>query len=285
MSVLLRAVLVGVLLVGVGSRAVAQEAVATATKPALSLDQIEAFLLNAKIVSSRSAGNGVTNSRRVTMSDGTLTHDAHVQVVDIQKNVFEAPGAAPELNFKDTYRYNIAGYRLARLLGMDNVPASVERRIDGKISAVTWWIDDVMMDELARRKKPEKEQSGPNPQRTAMQLQMMRMFDELIQNRDRNAGNLIWTKDWKAWFIDHTRAFRLGKELMKPDQLQRCERSLCDALRGLTKEAVVKAVDRSLTGLEIDAVLARRDEILKHIDARIARRGEAVVLFSLAPPQ
>jgi hypothetical protein len=284
MSVLVRAILLSAFLAAAGAPAVAQEAAATAAKPSLSPEQIEQFLLTSRVMAARSAPTGVTNSQRVTLSDGRLTHDAHVQNVDIQKNVFNAPGAAPELNFKDSYRYNIAGYRLARLLGMDNVPVSVERKIDGKVAAVTWWVDDVLMDELTRGKKPEPEKSGPEPARTAMQLQVMRMFDELIQNRDRNAGNLVWTRDYKMWLIDHTRAFRLGKQLLKPDQIQRCERSLCDALRGLTKETLAKGMDKSLTPLEMDAILARRDLILKQIDARIARRGEAVVMFSLAAP-
>ena len=70
------------------------------------------------------------------MSDGKITHDAHVQTVDIAKPVFEA-GNHTEVNFKDTYRYNIAGYRLARLLEIDTVPMSVERDINGKTAAVT----------------------------------------------------------------------------------------------------------------------------------------------------
>jgi len=75
-----------------------------------------------------------------------MTHDAHVQAVDVARAVFQA-GKASEVNFKDTYRYNIAGYRLARLIGLDSVPMSVERNVEGKVAAVTWWLDDVMMDE------------------------------------------------------------------------------------------------------------------------------------------
>ena len=82
---------------------------------------------------------------------------------------------------------------------------------------MTWWIDDVQFDEKGRLK--EKNILGPNPERTTKQVQVMRVFDELIQNRDRNQGNILWTKDWTLWMIDHTRAFRLGKELLKPDQL------------------------------------------------------------------
>ena len=54
--------------------------------------------------------------------------------------------------------------------------------------------------------------------KTTKQIQIMRVFDELIQNRDRNQGNILWTNDWTMWLIDHTRAFRLGKELLKPEQ-------------------------------------------------------------------
>ena len=40
----------------------------------------------------------------------------------------------------------------------------------------------------------------------------VRVFDELIANRDRNIGNMLWTSTWKMWMIDHTRAFRRGAE-------------------------------------------------------------------------
>ena len=279
MSFARRGLLVVVVLLVASLPAPAQEAVAPAPS-ALTDQQIEAFLLNAKVVSMRRAGNGVTNSRRATLSDGQLTHDAHIQTVDVQKNVFDAPGAT-ELNFRDTFRYNIAGYRLARLIGLANVPVSVERRIEGSTAAVTWWVDGVQFDEGGRQKLGDQAMSGPSPQRTANQLAIMRVFDELIQNRDRNQGNILWTGDWRMWLIDHTRAFRLGDTLLKPEQVQRCERSLCDKLRALTKDALTRAMERALTTQEIAALLDRRDAILAAIDARVSRRGEAAVFFSL----
>ena len=189
-----------------------------------------------------------------------------------------APSSS-EVNFKDTYRYNIAGYRLSRLLGLDNVPMSVERKVNGKPVAMTWWLDDVMMDEGARQKQ---QTVGPSPSRTASQIHILRAFDELIQNRDRNSGNLIWTADWKMWMIDHTRAFRLGKDLLKPQQLERIERTLFEKMRELTDVQVTSAMDRILTREEIVALLARRDVIVKLFDERIAQRGEAAVLFTMA---
>ena len=198
--------------------------------------------------------------------DGTFTHDAHIQVVEIERPVF------------DLWRYNIAGYRLARLLGMDNVPMSVERQVEGKRAAVTWWIDDVKMDEKERLRQKA---TGPNPERTSLQLQVMRVFDELIQNKDRNQGNILWTSDWKMWLIDHTRAFRWGEGLVKPDQLTRCERGFLKRMRGLTAESIARVMGDAMTKPELIGLLARRDLIVKHFDDRIAKYGEAAVLFTL----
>jgi hypothetical protein len=245
--------------------------------PRLTHDEMEVFLLKAKILDMRDVGSGVTASQRGTLSDGRLTHDVHIQSVDIARPVFQA-GGQRELNFKDSYRYNIAGYRLARLLGIDTVPMSVERAIDGKPSAVTWWVDDVLMDE---KERTTKNTAGPEPQRTAKQILMMRVFDELIQNKDRNQGNILWTKDWTLWLIDHTRAFRLGKDLLKPEQLTRCERGLLERLRGLTDQSVADGVGNSLTRDERAAVLARRDKIIKLYEQQIAKMGEAAVLFTM----
>jgi hypothetical protein len=244
----------------------------------LTPEQMEDFLLNAKVIATKGVNQGVTNTRRATLSDGRITHDASIQTVDISLSVFKPPTGPAEMNFKDSYRYNIAGYRLAQLLELDNVPMSVERSVDGKRAAVTWWLDDVMLDEGTRQKKQVR---SPDTERTAMQIHIMRVFDELISNRDRNAGNLLWTSDWKMWMIDHTRSFRLGTDLQKPALLERIERSLFENLRRLTAEALAKTVGNSLTRFESGAVLARRDVIVKLFEAKIAQRGEAAIVYTL----
>jgi hypothetical protein len=257
-----------------------QEAAAPSAQPLLVGEEMEQFLLRANIVATKSTKKGVTSAKRVTLSDGRVTHDAQLQDGDIALPLFEVGPKYTEVNFKDTYRYNIAGYRLSRLLGLDNVPMSVERKVNGKPVAMTWWIDDVILDEGSRQKEHTV---GPNPSRTASQIHILRVFDELIQNRDRNAGNLLWTADWKMWMIDHTRAFRLGKDLLKPDQLQRVDRAMFEKIRGLTASDLTGAMEKSLTKAEIEALLARRDAIVKLFEAKIAQRGEAAVFFTLAP--
>jgi hypothetical protein len=258
---------------------------APAARVTVSPDEMRVFLKEAKIQKTKSSGKGVTDTLRATLSDGRLTHDAQIQTVDVAKNIFEA-GAKSEVNFKDSYKFNIAAYELARLVGLDNVPMSVERKWREKTAAMTWWLDDVLIvdgkvvDEEVRVKKKLR---APDPLLFSHYVQIMNIFDELIQNVDRNQGNAIWDTTWKLWMIDHTRAFRLGRELKKPQDLVRCERGLLEGLRRLTAEALTAAVGQNLTKQEVDAVIVRRDLLVRHFDTRIAERGEETVLFTLAP--
>lgn len=275
-------VLLSVISAAVPLRA-AQEA-ALLTQPVLSDAQQEQFLLNAKIIRTKDTNKGITGTKRATLSDGQLTHDAQIQTVDISKFVFTPDKGQTELNFRDTYRFNVAAYRLSRLLGLDNVPVSVERRVDRGQAAMTWWIDDVMMDEQERLKRI-KQKTAPaewRPSRTAGYIHVMRVFDELISNNDRNLGNQLWSSDGKLWMIDHTRAFRFNTTLKAPRLLDRCDRTLLAGMRRLTEESVRSVVGKTLMNEEIKTMLTRRDLLVKLFEEKIAARGgEATVLYDL----
>ncbi|HEY3159380.1 MAG TPA: hypothetical protein VGJ78_10505 [Vicinamibacterales bacterium] len=256
-------------------------AATTTAPPVLTTEEMERFLLTADIKATIKVSKGVTKARQVRMSDGRLTHDAQVQDVDISMPIFQVDPKHTEVNFKDSYRYNIAAYRLSLLLGLDNVPISVERMVDHKPSAVTWWLDDVAMEE-GDRKKLKVQPYGPNPVRTLGYLSIMRVFDELIQNRDRNLGNMIWGKEWKLWMIDHTRSFRLGKDLLNPKTVERCERAFFAKMKELNAPQITAATGKSLTKEEVTALLARRDALVKLIEGRIAQFGEDKILFTIS---
>jgi hypothetical protein len=86
------------------------------------------------------------------------------------------------------------------------------------------------------------------------------------------------------WLIDHTRAFQLGEKLLKPEELRRIDRDLLARLKGLTKESVAKAVENSLQESEREALLQRRDRIVKLYEERIARVGDSVVYVDVDVP-
>ena len=281
MSSVQRAALLGVLVFTAALASppsLAAQQTAAPVRATLTDAQMETFLLDAKIVSTKGVNTGVTNTQRATLTDGQMTHDAHIQTVDIAKSVFTPDSGRTQLNFKDTYRYNIAGYRLARMLGLDNVPVSVDRRVKGNHAAVTWWVDDVAMDEGARQKKQPP--SVVLPPKTAGQIHIMRVFDELVGNTDRNAGNLLWTSDGKMWMIDHTRAFRFNTKLTNPKLLERCDRNLLVGMRRLTADALKEKMGENLTKPEIDALLARRDELVNLFEGKIKERGEGAILYT-----
>ena len=235
--------------------AIAQQSVAP--------EQQEAFLKTAKVVNTREAGKGVTGTLRVTLSDGVLTHDASVQTVDVAMNEFRS-NRGTELNFKDSWRYNVAAYRLNQVLQLGRVPVSVERSHRGKVGSFTWWVDDVLMDEGERLKTKT---SAPDSSAWNEQMWHVRLFDQLIQNVDRNLGNLLIDKSWAVWMIDHSRAFRLSNKLASPKNLTRIERGALERLRALDDAALKTAVGDYLTSFERRALLQRRDEIVALCDA------------------
>jgi hypothetical protein len=97
------------------------------TEPKLSEEQERGFLLHAKVIKSKQTSKGITNPWRLTLTDGTLTHDSVFQAIDERKPEFQASDGHTELNFRDSYHFNIAGYEVAKLLGLDNmVPVYVD---------------------------------------------------------------------------------------------------------------------------------------------------------------
>lgn len=248
----------------------------------LSVDEQLAFLKTAEVVKSTPIGKGVTGALRVTLTDGTITHDAAFQSVDERSkpsDIASGRRRAGELLFVDAYRYNIAAWELARLLGLEHMtPATVERRIRGESGALSWWVDNVLMDEAereAKRAQPPPGQGLP----LVRQRQKMYVFAELVRDTDRNKGNVLYTHDWQVIMIDFTRAFRLESTLRQPDNLIACERNLLARLRTLTTEEVQRATAPHLTVWEIESMMKRRDLIVKRFDKLIAERGEAAVLF------
>ena len=222
---------------------------------------IEAFLSKARVVSTRPIGKGVTGATRATLTDGNLTHDAQIQTVDQFKPVYRTR-SGEERNFRDSWRFNVAAYKIDRLLGLDLVPVSVPRRWQMATGAFTWWVDDVLMDEEGRR---AKDTQPPDAARWNTQMQTIRVFDQLIDNVDRNQGNILITSTWRLWAIDHTRAFRYATTPRKPENVSSMAPAVLDRLKALEFATLKKELGRYLTDDDIRNLLSRRDAILRQL--------------------
>jgi hypothetical protein len=264
---------------GLGLALAAILAASVCDSPEPTDEQKEQFLKTAKILRVRQLSEGITNSLRATLADGECTHDAHIQTIDEYRAVFSGV-TGTELNFKDTYKGNIAAYRLDRILGLRMIPPSVERKYAGRAAAFTWWVDDVLMTEKQRY---QKRIEPPDQDRWNRQMHIVRVFDQLIYNTDRNLGNLLILKNWDLRMIDHTRAFRLDPKLRDEKNLTRCDRQLLARLRKLDEETLVRELTPYVTRPEIKALLARRDRIVEFFEKAIAARGEDAVLYDFLP--
>jgi len=261
---------------GQAAEAPAPAPTAQTAAPALPREQIRQFLETAPIIKGKATVKGVTRPMRVTLSDGTLTHDAAFSTVDEHKNVERFEGGRVELDFVDSYKFSLAAYKIAELVGLDHMmPVHVEREWRGQKGALAWWVD-AKMDEGERLKNKVP---VPNPAAWNEQMYRMRVFMQLVADTDRNVGNLLIDADWKLWMIDFTRAFRRTKSVLSDKDLKKCDRELLAKLRALTVEQVAAATRPYLTKAEIVPLMARRDQIVKLFDALAARNGEAQVLY------
>jgi hypothetical protein len=245
-------------------------------EPNLTEVQKKEFLRTAKVVRSKQLGKGITQPWRLTLSDGTLTHDAVFQAVDEYKISKQFASGTTELNFKDSYHYDIAAYELAKLVGLgDMMPVTVERKWQGNSGALSWWVP-WKWDEGTRVKE-----GVPAPDADAWNKQMYRkrVFAQLVYDTDPNLTNLLITEDWKIWMIDFTRAFRQQHDLRNPEDLVMCDRQLLEKLRQLDATEVKEKTAGQLSKGEIQAVMARRDKIVKHFETLVAQKGEGAVLY------
>ena len=184
--------------------------------------------------------------------------------------------------FLEGWRWEIAAYRLDKLIGLDMIPPFVEKRFQGDRGAVSLEADYMM-------KYGDKQEQGiKTPSRYVDSFNratyLCRTWDNLVANEDRNWGDIFITEDWRMIIIDHSRAFRTKKKLNhqgkgENEPIKSLPRAFVERLKSLTFEKINGAVGEYLKDKEINAVLVRRDLILKEIDRLIKKFGEDKFLY------
>jgi hypothetical protein len=241
-------------------------------------EEILEFLREAEVVSMKRIPVGVTRPHEVLLERNGVRARAAYRDFDETYQRAQLNDGSFFMNLRDSCIYEAAAYRMARLLGLDNVPPAVPRRHAGKNVTVQLWIENAMGE-------PERQESGLRPPRQVefrLQVQTMQLFDDLIGNVDRNQGNLLYDREtWKLWMIDHTRAFQRITDMRNLDKITWCRSDLWERLRTLQRADVDEAIGRLVSRYDIDALFERRDKIVAHIEERISEG--TVVLFP--PPR
>lgn len=271
------AVFTAVVCFGIGSPALAQ---LTAAEQA-EYEKWEDFLRTAKVAASEQLpkSEGVTQPYELTLEKDGVTRKA------LWKNALgERVGG-----YKETWKGEIAAYRLSRHLGLHMVPATVEREFQGDRGSCQIWVDAPLNMETMLKKKLSP--PGIKNMHFHRAIHIQRAFDNLISNEDRHQRNYLITDDWRMVLIDHSRSFRTTKKFTtrliydeknkenKTFIMASMPRSFYDALKALTAETIRTVVGEYLTDEEIAATLARRDLMIAWLDNYIAKEGETKVLY------
>ena len=192
------------------------------------------FLRTARVVSQKSVGVGITGISKVLLEkDGVQLHAAF-RKVSIFKHWIKKDNGEVKFNFRDDCRFEAAAYRLSKLLGLDNVPPVVQRKIGRYTGTLQVWVEDAMME----TERLSEDLQAPQQLPWKQQWQTVRLFDNLIDNDDRNQGNILIDSDWKVWMIDHTRSFTGTKKLRYPQLVRSCRRDLWEKLQELDPEVL-----------------------------------------------
>jgi len=223
--------------------------------------EVEQYLKTAAIAKIGDIPIGVTKPKRAFFAEGGLAGSAALKYL---------PSGLKQ-GYWEAYKSEIAAYRLDRILGLDMVPPTVERRVGSDLASLQLWVEDCKL------LKDLDQSKCPRPMAWAKQVCRQRTFDNLIANIDRNAGNLLVDVEWNLVLIDHSRAFASNAmPFMK--QMTRIDREFFARLKALDEATLMAELKPwVLTAGSLRDLLKRRDKIVAQFDRLASEKGEAEV--------
>jgi hypothetical protein len=222
--------------------------------------RIEAQLASAQVARMEDIGTGVTKPRRAYLTPAE----------PVGSLVWKVLPPSVRGGYWESYKSEIAAYELDKLLGMHMVPPAVERTIDGETGAAVMWIEGP---------RSVKQNGGvvPSGEIWGKSVRRMILFDDLICNRDRNAGNILIGAPGELILIDHSRAFIPDKGL--PTRIERVDADLWERITALTPADLTRVLGPWIDRKAVDAMLDRRRRMITDVDKLVKKKGRAFVII------
>jgi hypothetical protein len=233
-------------------------------------DALERWLAEADVVSVEELDAGITKPQRVTLRKDGIELRAVFKRLSTD---FGISNRTQAMNEADRFEYELAAYRLDRLLGLDMVPVTVPRTIGKHRGILQFWIDE----SINLRQMLEQKLQPTGWCDAAPQYNLMNVFDVLIHNTDRTQENALFTKDWMLVLIDHSRAFPTHSKmpvLLYKGGVQ-VPPALAKRLAALDRETLQAQLGPYLHRKQIEALLKRRDQLLSQGSVPAADRQVA----------
>lgn len=223
-------------------------------------DALEEFLRTATVASIEPMP-GTDAPRKVMLERGRVRVEAIFKSTDSGTRGARDRDREGAINSSQRWQHEVAAYKLDRLLGLELIPTTVERLIDGRRGSLQFWVDNAVSNQDAVEGKLRMTGYCSLP----AQHDLMLVFDALIANANRHVGNFLYERDsWMLLLIDHSRAFRLGSLPARPkDKGWNVTETFARRLEALTPEKLTEALSPLLAREQVRAVIARRAALLK----------------------
>jgi hypothetical protein len=230
-------------------------------------EAIEEYLRTATVIGEQDIPLGITKPKKMQLAPGG----------PVEYFAFKSVQPGRREGFWESYKSEIAAYELDKLLGLDMVPPTVERRIGGLSGAAVMWCAPV---------KSYRDMGGPpklseiptrHVARWVRQVTRARMFDNLVGNDDANQGNWLVDPSWNLIVIDKTRAFTADTRLVYRD-MTHVDMPFWEKIQALTEADLTRAVGAWIGKAEIRAILERRKRMQQLFDRLIAEKGSAAII-------
>jgi len=156
----------------------------------------------------------------------------------------------------------LAAYRLDRLIGLDMVPVTVARELDGKRGTLQF-LPDNARDELYRSQAGQGGGAWCPLQR---QWNSMYVFDSLIYNEGRAPTKMVYSpENWQMMLMQNDTVFGTGRG--RPKYLAEAQLTLTstwlDALTSISDDVLTENLGDVLSKRQISALGKRRDLLLE----------------------
>jgi hypothetical protein len=229
--------------------------------------EIEAYLKTAPIVAvQKDATTGRTMPWKITLDDGKSKRKAMFKRIN-------APWPNPMV---DSYKYELAAYELSKFLGLDFVPPTVEREIEGVKGSLQYFVPDCMSETDRERLHLQP----PDLKAYLGKLDEIKVFEALVNDECLDKDDtLIQQPGWKVYRVDFAEAFAPRAGLSADCPINRCPRRLFERLQKATRQVAEGWLKGYLSDDEIGALCERKKKIVARLGGLINTEGERNVLY------